>query len=279
MRFPFQGIHLYYEQFSGGMPLVVLHGGPGFSHSYLKPFLLPLAEECTLYFLDFSSHGLSDDRPINGFLDLAEEVEALRRHLGLERFALLGHSMGGHVAQVYASLHPDRLSHLILVSTSPRSPSAFSKHWKMLDWKQKMGVVPFLLQAVHMLARKRPGRLMLEYTRTMLPAFVKHPEHRQTILDGYTASHKKECPSLFAIMKDFRRLDLRSNKGRVTCPVLILCGDGDVGMRDFQTELQSIYENSEMVWLDAGHDPYVEDPHTFVRTVLQFLRNHRQTAR
>jgi pimeloyl-ACP methyl ester carboxylesterase len=50
-------------------------------------------------------------------------------------------------------------------------------------------------------------------------------------------------------------------------------------MRDFQTELQSIYENSEMVWLDAGHDPYVEDPHTFVRTVLQFLRNHRQTAR
>src|SRR5437899_11617462 len=97
-------------------------GGPGFSATYFGD-LAALWEQQTLIMLTPRGTGGSSrptDRRAYAIDDYVADVEELRKHLGLERFMLLGHSHGGVVAQAYAAAYPDRVERLVLASTLAR---------------------------------------------------------------------------------------------------------------------------------------------------------------
>jgi proline iminopeptidase len=107
-----------------GPTIVVLHGGPDFDHSYLLPELDRLAENFRLVYYDQRGRGRSADGVRPEDVTLTSEMgdlDAVRRHLKLEAMAVLGHSWGGVLAMEYASRHPERVTHLILVNTAPAS--------------------------------------------------------------------------------------------------------------------------------------------------------------
>src|SRR6185503_9491591 len=111
---------VYYEAVGRGEPLVVLHGGPGASHDYFLPYLLPLARENRLIFLDERGSGRSeklDDAKRYTVAAMAEDLEAVRKALKLGTINLLGHSYGGVLAQEYALKYPKALRRLVLCST------------------------------------------------------------------------------------------------------------------------------------------------------------------
>ena len=107
-----------------GPPLVVLHGGPEFDHSYLRPELDRLAGSFRVVYYDQRGRGRSAEGVRPGDVSLRseiEDVERVRSELGLESVAVLGHSWGGVLAMEYAVRHPERVSHLILLGTAPAS--------------------------------------------------------------------------------------------------------------------------------------------------------------
>jgi proline-specific peptidase len=107
------------EHFAAGkMPLLVIHGGPGFSHHYLLT-LTDLADERPVILYDQLDSGNSD-RPgdpanwtVGRFVD---EVDHVRNALGLDRLVVLGSSWGGSVAASYAIRQPPGLVGLMLAS-------------------------------------------------------------------------------------------------------------------------------------------------------------------
>ncbi len=105
----------------GTLGLLPVHdGGPGASHDYLLPYLLPLARTNRLIFIDERGSGRSEklDNPSGYTVEaMVGDVEAVREKLGLGKISLLGHSFGGVLAQAYALEHQDHLTHLILAST------------------------------------------------------------------------------------------------------------------------------------------------------------------
>jgi proline iminopeptidase len=114
------GVLIYYKAVGTGDPLMVLHGGPGASHDYLLPYLLPLARTNRLVFIDERGSGRSEklEDPTGYTVEnMAEDVEAVRVALGLGKISLLGHSCGGVLAQAYALKYQRNLTHLILAST------------------------------------------------------------------------------------------------------------------------------------------------------------------
>src|SRR5215471_15123126 len=114
------GMFLYYEELGTGDPLVILHGGPGASHDYLLPYLIPLAKDHRLVLIDERGSGKSTtlDDPSGYTVEaMAEDVEAVRRSLKLGKIDVLGHSYGGVLAQAYALKYQDTIGHLILAST------------------------------------------------------------------------------------------------------------------------------------------------------------------
>ena len=103
--------------------IVLVHGGPGgYDHSYFKPRFSRLAEDMQVVYLDLREHGRSarGDAAAWTFEACADDVRALCDALGIERPIVLGHSMGGFIAQLYGARHPGHPAGLILLSTVAR---------------------------------------------------------------------------------------------------------------------------------------------------------------
>ncbi|HEX7240384.1 MAG TPA: alpha/beta hydrolase, partial [Longimicrobiaceae bacterium] len=117
------GVRLWYRVAgsapAGAAPVVFLHGGPGYnSHSF--SVLAGPRLECGLRMVYFDQRGSGrSQRPESGEYSierLVEDVEGLRRALGVPKVALLGHSFGGTLALEYAARYPERVSRLVFVS-------------------------------------------------------------------------------------------------------------------------------------------------------------------
>jgi len=107
------------------LPLVIVNGGPGFSHEYALPTKQIACWGRKVIFYDQVGSGKSD-RPTyqqapwlwdNIETYYIEELQLLTQHLNISKFHLLGHSWGGIVAQYYAIQQPANLAALILAST------------------------------------------------------------------------------------------------------------------------------------------------------------------
>lgn len=120
---PLNGARQYYRVAGvarhGVPPVVFLHGGPGQGSEHFDALVGPhLEPHVRMVYYDQRGSGKSE-RPANGdyaLRTLVEDIEALRRTLGVPRVALVGHSFGGLLALEYAAKYPDNVSHLVFVS-------------------------------------------------------------------------------------------------------------------------------------------------------------------
>ena len=119
---PIRDVSLYVEVAGHGYPLLLMHGGPGADHWTMRPFR-QCADRFTLIFYDHRCNGRSEGPPVSSMTweNLTADADALRERLGFDRWAVLGHSFGGHVALEYALRYPGSLSHLVLLDTGADS--------------------------------------------------------------------------------------------------------------------------------------------------------------
>src|SRR5438876_2303274 len=98
------GYEIFVEELGAGFPLIVLHGGPGLDHTMFRPYLDPLADEFRLLYVDERGQGRSErvDPATLSLEVFARDVDLLADALGLERFALLGHSFGAIITTWHA---------------------------------------------------------------------------------------------------------------------------------------------------------------------------------
>ncbi|MFQ4145481.1 alpha/beta fold hydrolase [Chlorogloeopsis sp. ULAP02] len=101
----------------------LVHGGPGADHTSYKPAFSPLAQKLQLVYFDHrgqgrSARGLKETYTLNNNV---EDMEALRRYLGLDQIVVIGTSYGGMVALSYAVRYPQHISHLIVIATAASS--------------------------------------------------------------------------------------------------------------------------------------------------------------
>jgi proline iminopeptidase len=116
-----RGVELFVRRVGEGPPVVVLHGGPGADHGYLRPGFDALAERHELIYYDQRGGGRSAvPREVAvGWREQVADLEALRQQWGLERLVIAGYSWGGLLALLYALEQPDRVERLALISPAP----------------------------------------------------------------------------------------------------------------------------------------------------------------
>jgi proline iminopeptidase len=116
-----RGVELFVRRVGAGAPVIVLHGGPGADHQYLRPGFDALADARELVFYDQRGGGRSAvprGVPV-GWTEQVADLEALRDHWGLDRLTVVGYSWGGLLALLYALEQPGRIERLALVSPAP----------------------------------------------------------------------------------------------------------------------------------------------------------------
>lgn len=119
-RIALRGVDFHYLEWGDASlpPMVLLHGLTG--HAHVWDHMAPaLAERYHLFVPDQRGHGDTAHPLTYATQDFVDDLEALRSHWGLDRFVLMGLSMGGHNAMAYASQHPGRIERLIIIDIPP----------------------------------------------------------------------------------------------------------------------------------------------------------------
>jgi len=112
------GLHMYYETYGSGRPIILLHGGL-MSGETLQPVIPAYSTEHQVIVPDLQGHGRTADidRPIDTRL-MADDIVGVMDHLGLDRPDLVGYSLGGGAAFWAASKYPERVRKLVIVATN-----------------------------------------------------------------------------------------------------------------------------------------------------------------
>jgi pimeloyl-ACP methyl ester carboxylesterase len=250
---------LHSKIFGEGKPLLILHGYFGMSDNW-KSLGIKFAEAYQVHLIDQRNHGRSFHADIFNYEVLVEDLYHYIQYHNLEKCYLIGHSMGGKTAMLFAVTYPELIDKLIIVDISPR---AYKPHHneilaglnsinfsiqntrKLVDEKlstfiQELGVRQFLLKNVYWVTK---GQLGFRFNLTSLT--INNPEVGVG-LPSHTV-FKNETLFLKGEHSDY-----------------ILNREAPVIKAHFpNSTIQEIPE--------AGHWLHAENPKYFYKTVVDFL--------
>ena len=275
------GVRLYYEVEGEGKPLILLSGGPGFSHDYLQE-MRSLCRYARLVFFDQRGTGKSDKAdPSTYTIDAnVEDVENLRRSLNLGRCIVLGHSWGGMLAQAYALKYPQGVSKLILADTFSSIEDLNSAFARMRD------AVPELIRAIYDKYENEglyKGRETYppEYQKAVEvayePVFIGIPPpgyltemFAKVAYDVYRIMWGEE--SEFKVIGTLAEFNVESRLGEIRAPTLVIVGGSDiVSVPVAQKTARPIRGSKLEIFEHSRHFPFIEEKERFIEVVRSFI--------
>ncbi len=271
------GTSLAWTEVGTGPRLLCVPGGPGRASAYLED-LGGLADERTLVLLDGRATGASEvpaDPSTLRFDRLAEDVDALREHLGEQRIDLLGHSAGAIVAQAYAAAHPERLRSLILVTPSNHLQGGTRADVPVI--RASRSAEPWYAaaaEAQEALADAAPAQRQ-SLVRAARPFLYGRWDDR-TQAHAASADRQSSRRAELGFAAGAEQVDvpgLLASLGRLDLPVLVVGAELDAatGLASVDAVAACFPRASTVVVPRAGHFPWVDEPEAFVAVLSEFL--------
>jgi proline iminopeptidase len=272
-KFQSNGLELTYEtQGTGNDVVIVVHGGAGLPHEYFHPMLYNLSRYSKLVFFDRRADMLSTSgHGMASVSEMSDDLDELRKTLGLERVTLLGHSFGATIALNYALKHPDNVKRLILVSAAASVENPYEGERRILKTLSKIEMANYRSSEGGSGAMKPCDRVKQRYA-VLYPHYfhklVPYEFERGVYTVYFDALSRKE-----ALAADSRGLDVRQQLSEIKVPVLVVAGRYDpVTTPDQSFQLADGLPQSRLVVLEhSGHFPFFEENYLFTEWVRQFM--------
>lgn len=244
-----------------GTPLVLVHGYLG-GASQWDALLPQLSQQFEVVTLDLAGYGMANDLAApTDLVDHAHNVLATLDHMGIERFHLLGHSMGGMVAQEITRLAPDRLHKLVLYATGPLGciPGRFESMARSRERLRDDG-----LQRT---ARRICATWLLDYEDS--PAF-------EALAALATQASEQAASAGLSAMESW---DGREHLGQITQATLVIWGECDrtYGWPQIEMLWRSIPRASLAVLPACAHALHLERNTLFCTLLIEFLMRTETT--
>ena len=267
---------------SDAAPVVVLHGGPGFSHDYLLSLTALAREGRAVVFYDQVGGGRSTHLPdadpslwnVSLFLG---ELDNLIAHLGIaRRYHLLGQSWGGMLAAEHAVRRPAGLRSLV-ISNSPASMQLW-----LSEANRLRSMLPAPVQET-LLRHEAAGTTDTEAYQAAVRVFydrhlcrVAWPPEVQASFDFVardpTVYHTMNGPSEFHCIGSIRDWSIIDRLDRIEAPTLLLSGRHDEATPAVvQPYRDGIKDVRWTVFEQSSHLPHVEETAAYLATVGPFL--------
>jgi proline iminopeptidase len=267
---------LFYEVVGSGDPIIVVHGGPGLDHGYLRPGLDVLASSHSLVYYDQRGTGRSDFPLDSASINLAKfvsDIDDLRQVLGYERVTVLGHSFGGLIALAYAKAHPDHVTALILMDSAEpgeRWQAEASRRARSARTPEDSAELSRLLASPGYAARD--AATLSEIYRVSFRSTLLDPSRIDELnlkLSPKTAHDGQDVARLLG--GDMAHLDWWPDLPSLTVPTLVIQGKADPMPLAMAQALVAAIPQAKLAVLDSGHFPEIEDPTGLVAAVSNFL--------
>ena len=260
------GAQPYFIQDTGprDAPTLVLLHGFGASLQTWDAWSQALETQWRVVRIDVPAFGLTGPAVDNDYSDAADVARllALLDHLGLQRVAVGGHSMGGRIAWNFAAAHPERVSHLVLVAPDgfpdPRSTTEFT--YQVSPW---LGLMKLSLPAWALKLGVAPAygdeKLLTADTMRRYQDMMRAPGVRTALIER---------------MRQSRNSDPVPRLQSLKMPILLVWGDKDafIPISNAQDYLNAIPHATLASIPLAGHVVHEEAPQPSVQAVKEFLQ-------
>ena len=279
---------LYVRVIGKGRPIIVLHGGPDFDHSYLLPDLDRLKDTFRLIYYDQRGRGKSAEnvRPEDVTLmsDL-DDLDRVRQHFQLDSVVLLGHSWGAVLALEYALHHPTRVSHLILMNPAPASAADLTAFRK--TYLEKIGTDMERQQAIKASAAYQSGdpeAVAARYRIHFKPALARRKDYEKLMATMQAAFRNQGSAGIVKaravedrLMLDTWQIpgyDLLPKLHSLRIPTLVIAGDKDFFPLEIAAHISHALPNAKLVTTkDCGHFAFLECPGAVRTALLDFFKS------
>ena len=271
------GVRLHYVRQGSGAPVLLVHGWPGFWFEWNKN-IPALAERFDVIAPDMRGFAYSDKPdlpPEEGYTDveMANDLAALVRELGLERVSLVAHDFGAVWAQRFAREHAGLVDKLVLFN--PPYAGIGGRWFEM----------PQPLESWYMLFHQQPwAEDIVGATRatieTYLRHFLRHWSHDTDVFtDEEVAEYVEAYSQPGAVRGGFNcyratfRTAGQANNAPIAAPTLVLWGDSDPILPfEWSDNLGQFFPNHTLKKIEgAGHFLHREAPERVNREIIEFL--------
>ncbi len=251
------GVNLNYEIYGEGPPLVLVHGFQSSTFVW-DSVIETLSKRFQAIALDLRGHGDSE-RPAGPcrIQDFSDDLIGFLDALGLDKVDLMGQSMGGRTATLFAIEHSDRLNRLMLVSSSAGPPSgAYQKRFQSLLETATHEGMEAVFDHELMRASRPPG----------LREGPKLEEYRRRFLKNTPATYAATANALFTMP------DLTGRLGEISVPAWVCYGGNDAGPLDFsEIYKERIPDCVLSIIPGSGHFPMWDNTEKFLAAFDNFV--------
>lgn len=277
-------------------PLLYLHGGPGescFDFSYQQTDRLK--ENFRVIAIDqrgvCRSEAVNDDEEF-GLMDLIEDCEAIRKQFELESWSVLGHSFGGYLGVLYASLYPESIDHLLLecptFDFTLTSRSLLKKTSALLD---KYGEHQKATESLEIakdsdIKNRELAELYGTYSdyleENRMEIYI-YNTNEPTDYSYYSEAKWDELYDKSEVHYNLLREEgkifhsLIPHLSKLTMPTLLLTGEHDPVTSEEQIDAFKKYVENGAIYhfANSGHTPHDEEADHFAHVVTQYIGDKR----
>lgn len=268
------GIETYYEQTGSGPDVVLIHASI-VDHGLWKAQIEPLAKRYRVTAYDLRGHGRTggSSQPEYTMQLFADDLEELIVALDLDPPVLVGHSMGGLVAQAFAAEHPEDISGLVLADTfgSPILTTGERFLRRIL--------LPGLIAPARLFGYERVERANVWLTERLFGGSSGDYEKIQRLRQSGPGMTTDEFAKVVRAIA--RAHEHPIDLSRIGVPTLVLCGEKDLPFIKRHAErLEGELSEVQLEEIpDAGHASLLDEPEAFNQALLEFLDSiHRENG-
>jgi proline iminopeptidase len=281
---PAEGVELYYHTYGDpeGEPILILNGGPGVSSEHFADLARrvgALGPGYRTILFDQRGTGRSPLKVVESSTVTVEhmvaDIEALREHLGIQRWVVMGHSWGGMYAMLYAVQHPGRLQGLILSASGGADLSWLSyvgNSIRMQMGAERRAVYDRTFEPDYL--ARHPDRAQRERVEAMAAAYVFQPEHIPAVVEALTRPGANFPAVRGLVYADLRRngYDLHDDLSVVEAPALIIHGRQDILGEEIPLRIQAALPRAELLFVDrSSHYLWMDRPDVYFTALERFL--------
>jgi 3-oxoadipate enol-lactonase len=258
-------IEIHYRDRGEGHPVFLIHGFTGNLRTWALQAPV-LTQDYRMVSIDQRGHGHSEKptRPEDYSLELmAEDAFGLLQHLGIDQFYLIGHSMGGMVAQHLVLAHPEPVQALVLMDTAAEVTRGMH--------------TPERARLVEIAGTEGMEAVFEEQLRTnpMVDQISSQPALLETWREHFLLTSREAY--LYCAQAMAQREPLLARLGSIVTPTLIICGENDDTFLEPSRQMHERIPASELeIIAGAGHTPQIEKAAEFNHVLTRFLSRVQQ---
>jgi proline iminopeptidase len=266
---PVPGAELFYTKRGRGRPCLVLTAVG--TAPYERQMPERLGDHLEIVFVDLRGSGRSSGNPPDLTFDrIAQDLDAVREHLGAERVAVLGHSILGVLAIEYAKRCPANVSHVVTVGTPPRGDMKWLLAQSQAFFEEDASEERKALLRAN-LARLGQGSSPRDAVFAQTPMRFYDPRFDAAAL---FAGASENTATLWHVMSTLTPAwDVRAEAASLRTPILLAHGRYDYAVphKLWNGVAEAIPSATRRLFERSGHQPFVEEPERFVATVTDWM--------